>query len=184
MLPRKVLYAVFGSILTSCCGLQMAIAAENSNSHANLEKAILDGHDGAARSIIEPARLGDIIAHDTDRTQRFEQVADLFAVRCPRCKRRYYFSSSINRVLSERIEQAPHVASLDLAPMRAAPSPPAVAPVAQFRHSTIMQAVAVHELASHLHRHRRWRQDERTAVVTRFSFPAPAPAPAAARALL
>lgn len=45
MLPRKVLYAVFGSILTCCCGLQMAIAAENYNSHANLEKAILDGKD-------------------------------------------------------------------------------------------------------------------------------------------
>ena len=45
MLPRKVLYAVFASLLTSCCGMQLAIAAENNNSPANLEKAILDGKD-------------------------------------------------------------------------------------------------------------------------------------------
>lgn len=132
----------------------------------DVEQPILNPHDGAGQTVVEPARLVDVVRQDADCAERFDKIADLAAGRRPRFN---VFLGDIERMLGETIEQGHHRAPVSLAPVRAAPSPPPIPPIAQGQCLIAVEAMPRNEFTGDLHRVGRRRQDRRRRAGTALS---------------
>ena len=94
----------------------------------NVEQPVRRRHDRPRRTSIQPRGLIGIIRQETNCAERFQQVADLVAVRRP-CN--LALVVHIDAVLGEGIQLAADFARFQFAPVRSAPSPPGAAPIVQ-----------------------------------------------------
>ncbi len=96
----------------------------------DVKQTVPTSDDGAAVAIVEPCRLIVIARQEAERRQCVEHIIYLVPVRAPWLELEPV-RRPVEGVLSEVVEQTPHVPRFSFAPVRRAPGPPATAPMAE-----------------------------------------------------